>query len=320
MGGLPQDARGSRRRRWQFPVTVLLLLTAGLFIWSEHQPLPMGQGPAGPEVDLNPIKKLWGSSRYLIVGLGDSITRGVGADVGEGYFDLMTGNNGAWRNAGNPNLKQVLPRFGTLNLSVAGSTSFDLLERQLADLPTQPPTVKGIVCITTGGNDLIHWYGRSRPSPRAMFGCTMEQARKWAPGFEQRLRDIVKAVSSRFPGGCEVFLANIYDPSDGRGDSERAPLPLPEWPESAKIVRLYNEAVSSVASDLPNVHAVDIYTPFLGHGYHCRDWRGPYYDKGDPHYWYFTNLEDPNHRGHDAIRRVFLTAMARSCSTQSQGD
>ncbi len=27
------------------------------------------------------------------------------------------------------------------------------------------------------------------------------------------------------------------------------------------------------------------------------------------HYWYYTNLEDPNERGYDAIRRLFLLEM-----------
>ncbi|MBC8117927.1 MAG: hypothetical protein H7062_26345 [Candidatus Saccharimonas sp.] len=38
---------------------------------------------------------------------------------------------------------------------------------------------------------------------------------------------------------------------------------------------------------------------FLGHGIHCT------------HYWYWDNLEDPNDRGYDAIRRLFLIEMAR---------
>ena len=35
------------------------------------------------------------------------------------------------------------------------------------------------------------------------------------------------------------------------------------------------------------------------------------YDWMDPHYWYYTNLEDPIERGYDAIRRLLLIEMAR---------
>ena len=31
----------------------------------------------------------------------------------------------------------------------------------------------------------------------------------------------------------------------------------------------------------------------------------------DPYCWYHVNLEDPNERGYDAIRRLFLIEMAR---------
>ena len=34
-----------------------------------------------------------------------------------------------------------------------------------------------------------------------------------------------------------------------------------------------------------------------------------HFDRSDPHYWYYHNLEDPNDRGYDALRRVFLNAI-----------
>jgi hypothetical protein len=52
------------------------------------------------------------------------------------------------------------------------------------------------------------------------------------------------------------------------------------------------------------VHAV-----FLGHGIHCdQPWRATYQSR-DPGYWLYGNLEDPNDRGYDAIRRLILLAM-----------
>jgi hypothetical protein len=33
------------------------------------------------------------------------------------------------------------------------------------------------------------------------------------------------------------------------------------------------------------------------------------------HYWYATNLEDPNDRGYDAIRRLFLIEMAKEAGS-----
>jgi hypothetical protein len=70
-----------------------------------------------------------------------------------------------------------------------------------------------------------------------------------------------------------------------------------------------NQKITELCDEYENVHLVDIHSPFLGHGIHCRDFWLKHYHKNDPHYWYYTNLEDPNPRGYDAIRRLFLLEM-----------
>jgi hypothetical protein len=70
-----------------------------------------------------------------------------------------------------------------------------------------------------------------------------------------------------------------------------------------------NRRIQTLCGEFPNVHHVDIHTPFLGHGIHCRDWWRKTYRLDDPTWWYSPNLEDPNVRGHDAIRRCFLGQM-----------
>jgi hypothetical protein len=90
----------------------------------------------------------------------------------------------------------------------------------LPKLEKAGPETLGIVVLTTGGNDLIHSYGRNPPVEGAMYGATPDA--------------------------------------------------------------------------------------FLGHGIPCSQrWR-THYRRDDPHYRYFDNLEDPNPRGYDAIRRLFL--------------
>jgi hypothetical protein len=165
--------------------------------------------------------------------------------------------------------------------------------------------------MTTGGNDLIHNYGRTAPRDGAMYGCTYEQAVQWKESFHTRLRAILDGVIAKFPGGCDVFLANIYDPTDDVGDIQHANLLLPRWPDGLKVLPLFNELIAETCRSYTNVHLVDIHAAFLGHGIHCGDRLNAHYDKNDPHYWYFENLEDPNDRGYDAIRRLFLIETAR---------
>jgi hypothetical protein len=62
------------------------------------------------------------------------------------------------------------------------------------------------------------------------------------------------------------------------------------------------------------VRVVPIYEEFLGHGIHCRQFWRTHYRARDPHYWYSSNIEDPNDRGYDAIRRVFLNAILKEMS------
>jgi hypothetical protein len=169
----------------------------------------------------------------------------------------------------------------------------------------------GVVVITTGGNDVIHDYGRTPPRDGAMYGATLEQAKPWIEAFEGRLAAILDGVEAHFPGGCEIFLANIYDPTDGAGDIENAGLGLPRWPDGMNVLRSVNDVIARAASSRKNVHLVNIRDTFLGHGIHYRDKGNRNYHADDASYWYYENLEDPNDTGYNAIRRLFLAEMAK---------
>jgi hypothetical protein len=248
----------------------------------------------------------------MLIGIGDSVTAGFGATDRHGYFELLLQND----DAGCPDMKgrdlrRVLPDLSFQNLSVSYTTSEEHLKDQVPKIKSYPPGVRGIVVVTTGGNDLIHDYGRSAPRDGAAYGCTYEQALRWKESFRARLKGILDGVIARFPGGCDVFLANIYDPTDGVGDIQHANLALPVWPDGVRVLPLFNDVISETCGSYPNVHLVDFRSAFLGHGIHCSDSRNAYYRKDDPHYWYFDNLEDPNDRGYDAIRRLFLIEMCK---------
>ncbi len=54
------------------------------------------------------------------------------------------------------------------------------------------------------------------------------------------------------------------------------------------------------------MRVVPLHDHFLGHGIHCRKFWRAHYRPRDPCYWYHENIEDPNDRGYDALRRIFL--------------
>lgn len=124
-----------------------------------------------------------------------------------------------------------------------------------------------------------------------------------------RLDTLLTGLMERFPGGCDIFFSNIFDPTDGVGDPQT--VMMNRWPACVKVLGLANEKIAELCEKYPNVHLVDIHSEFLGHGIHCDEFWRKHYRKDDPHFWYAPILEDPNIRGHDAIRRVYLNEMIR---------
>ena len=325
---LPPDPRPSdlkhppKRLRWyslRWQVAVIeLVLAFGIggcwYVRLGRYVHATGNGPAGPAVATDAFGNAWSTGQFVLVALGDSITHGYGSSRAHDYLDLLMAND----DAADPDLKgcdlrHVLPRLSPvpINLAQDYTVSQQHLKVQVPQIEAYPPEVHGIVVITTGGNDLIHDYGQSPPRDGAMYGCTEAQADAWKENFRTRLAAIIQGVTAKFPGGCDIFLANIYDPTDGIGDMEHALPGLPAWPDGLKVLALINGVIADAARIDPHVHLVDLHAGFLGHGIHCAEASNPHYDRADPHYWFYRNLEDPNDRGYDAIRRLFLIEMNR---------
>jgi lysophospholipase L1-like esterase len=289
--------------------TVVVLLIAGILYFNVY--LPQGKGPAGPNVPFEPFGRVWSEKKVMLLGIGDSITDGYGARDGFSYFERLVKNpTGDSPDMSGKNLSAVLPNLTTKNIAVSGSTSIEHFA-VIQALEKQPDYALGIIVMTTGGNDLIHNYGQSPPEEGAMYGASYEQAKPWMHNFQKRLDEMITRLREAFPGGCQIFLANIYDPTDGTGNTSERFTGLPAWPDGLEILDAYNKIIADCTDRYENVHLVDIYTPFLGHGIHCRKFWIKHYRRDDPTYWYYLNIEDPSERGYDAIRRLFLIEMAK---------
>lgn len=307
----PASRRRSKRRRLLalFGIGAILFLAASayLYFWLAR---PVGSGPAGPSAPRAAFEQTWSTREVLLLGVGDSVTKGLGASPGRSYFDRLLKNPpDEFADMRGICLSKVLPNLKSLNLALSGSNSLQHLEILEHQLEIQPYSTVGLVVVTTGGNDLIHSYGRKPPQEGAMYGATMAQAQPWIAAFEQRLHQMIDRLEAAFPGGCQIFLADIYDPTDGVGDAQNAG--LPPWPDGLAIHAAYNRILHECADQRASVHLVPMHQEFLGHGIHCRQFWRSFYRPEDPHYWYWVNLEDPNNRGYDAIRRLFLIEIAK---------
>ncbi len=306
-----QSSRSHRRLKLIIAIGVLLVV-GSVFYVRYFVSRPIGSGPAGPSVDAALFDQIWTDRRVRLIGIGDSVTAGLGAKSRDhSYFKRLIQNpSDEFEGMLGKCLSAVIPNLEYENFAQSGSTSEQHLEVVREKLTLQGTDVFGLVVMTTGGNDLIHSYGRLPPKECAMYGATLAEAAPWIESFERRLNSILDTVVSQFPGGCEIYLADIYDPTDGVGDAPS--VYLPHWPDGLAIHSEYNRVINECAKSRQNVHVVPLYEAFLGHGSHCRQFWSSTYDPSDPHYWYYENIEDPNDRGYDAIRRVYLNAIAQN--------
>ncbi|QDT02796.1 GDSL-like Lipase/Acylhydrolase [Rubripirellula lacrimiformis] len=305
--------RPSLRRRLMLLAGVMFIVGVPVYIELTFR-RPIGSGPAGPSVDAAEFDAPWTERSIKLVGIGDSITRGLGAkNTSHTFFQrLRTNPPDEYQDMVGKSLSSVLPNLSAENFAVSGSTSLDHADVIANQLPTHSGDTFGLVVMTTGGNDLIHSYGRRPPAEGAMYGATTEQAESWIKSFRTRLETMMVGITEKFPAGCEIFLADIYDPTDGVGDAPS--IFLPPWPDGLDIHAKYNDVIREVADRHDHVHVVGLHQTFLGHGSHCRQFWRSNYDADDPHYWFYSNIEDPNDRGYDAIRRVFLNAIVQQRS------
>jgi len=299
-------------------IAILAVLSSLAYVYYFILPPTMGGGPAGPDVPREAFDTVLYEGTSVLVGLGDSVTAGYGASPGKSYLNRIFENpEDEFEELRDLNLKRWFPKLTLKNYAVSGSNSEECLEKQLPELKSYPSGTFGVVCLTTGGNDLIHFYGRTPPREGAMYGASLEEARPWIENYAKRLEAILSGIRRRFPGGCRIFLANIYDPSDGVGKPEAAH--LPPWPDMLEILSAYNAVIARAAEQHDNVSLVDMHGIFLGHGVHARQFWREHYQARDPHYWYYDNLEDPNDRGYDALRRQFLLTMIETFQASPPG-
>lgn len=301
----------ARRRTLVFLALGLLVLVATWAIIDLRLSRPIGSGPAGPMLDAADFQSVWSERPIQVVGIGDSVTAGLGANSPDhSYFNRVIQNpKDEFEQMRGVCLSAVLPNLSSDNYAISGTesdTHWDIIQNKI---PVYEDRF-GIVLMTSGGNDLIHSYGRSAPRECAMYSATLAQAQPWIRNFQARLDAMVQAINDKFPAGCEIYIGDIYDPTDGVGDA--LSIFLPDWPDGLAIHAQYNEAIRSVAEKHDFVFVVPLHRTFLGHGSHCRQFWRSTYDRNDPHYWYYDNIEDPNDRGYDAIRRIFLDTIARN--------
>ncbi len=158
-----------KRLRIIFASGLVLIIGASacLYFWFS---VPVGSGPAGPTVSNETFAHQWTNRPVLFVGLGDSVTAGFGAKKGYSYFDRLVQNPAdEFQEMKGICLETVFPKFAFTNLAISGSTSIELLEKELSHLHQADSNTLGIIVITTGATtSFIIMSGRHHAKRRCM--------------------------------------------------------------------------------------------------------------------------------------------------------
>ncbi len=238
-----------------------------------------------------------------VVFLGDSITVGTPPSWPEEYYRNVL-------------LGMLEERFGTLEVSFEfakfGARVDDLLlpphQQILNAFPDVEPK-RTLVIMTIGGNDVFKWAewhadGRTAEEISALVDTTIEQLEEAIAFFRDE---------ERFPNGVYVVFSNLFEFTDGTGDTTVCPLAatmgLTEpWPEGREPVLRFNEAVVRIAVET-QTDIVFMLENFCGHGLLHEDPTTPCYRGPDTERWVDETCIHPNPAGHAQLARMFMAVV-----------
>jgi len=201
------------------------------------------------------------------------------------------------------------------NCSKWGARADDLHSdnTQLDDcLPEESRSQHNLVILTVGGNDLYNLL--DHVSTQDVDEATMRA--EW----DSALADLSDAMHwlkddpSRFPGGIDVIVADIFDVTDATSAADIADCEGAQAiglsdalvdPLTAELAIQWQEAVIQVAVET-DIDVAFMGEAFCGHGYNWDDTTGRCYRGGDSDVYFDASCEHPTHFGHTAIANTML--------------
>lgn len=283
----------------------LLLLVAGCAAGASDDPTDTDEAlpPVDEDVQSTLAYDAVPEGATRLVFLGDSITAGSGASKDAlTYPALLQENAPKWEGYDDVDLETSVPTIeDVIDVSRGGATTDTLLaqqipalDAQLGDLPAAGGTV---VVFTIGGND-----AQLALNP-------LNDAATVVDGILDRFAEIFEALTSaeRFEGPVWVYATNVYEPSDGTGQTDDCFFGIDYSAKLGELERANTELAAMSATY--GVSIVDLRGHFLGHGMNNRNPAAPAYDPDDAGRWFDDDCIHPNDRGHHEIRRIFHAAI-----------
>lgn len=171
---------------------------------------------------------------FRILALGDSLTRGMGDETGQGYVGYLTREL----------QKTTQARVTVTNLGINGMKSPELLEYIQSPEVQKEIKAAHLITLSIGGNDLTHGVGTiATPNP--------ELAKETQEMFLTRLDQILKQIRSQNDHAPLMFIG-LYNPFPFSGDHRDQALQLlEEWNlQTSQILRKYPKTILVPTLDL----------------------------------------------------------------------
>lgn len=173
-----------------------------------------------------------------IVGLGDSLTRGVGDKEGIGYIGRM-------KNELQTKYKQ---KVALTNLAVSGAKMPDLLKQMESSGAGYAIKQADVLVLTIGGNDLF-------PGWESLGNLDLTTYRPDTVTFQNNAKQILSKLRQLNPNS-PIFWIGLYNPFED----------VEELKGSSPIVIDWNASLEKIALDFPNVYVVPTFDMFQNRG------------------------------------------------------
>ena len=195
---------------------------------------PSGISQFDTEKGKEPIIKK-DNEKLSIVALGDSLTRGVGDDNGDGYVKRLTTKL----------TDRYDQKISLSNLSVSGAKTADLLT--LLETPGTKHTIKNadLIVMTIGGNDLF-------PGVETLT-TNLSEYKPDTNAFitnSKKMLDIIRSYNSDAP----IYWISLYNPFED----------FKELGDTSKFVIDWNHQMQSLATQYPNLYIIPVFDLFQG--------------------------------------------------------
>ncbi len=230
------------RKRWVTGTVLIIsllttvLLIAGFIQGTQAVIHPKEITQHKTEKEKEPLTKK-DNEKLTIVALGDSLTRGVGDDSGDGYVKRLTTKL----------TEDYNQKISLSNLSVSGAKTNDLLT--LLNTSGTEHTLKNadLVVMTIGGNDLF-------PGVETLTTNLAE----YTPDtntFVTNSKKIIETIRSHNTD-APIYWISLYNPFEE----------FKELGDTSKFVIDWNHQLQILATQYPEIHIIPVFDLFQGQG------------------------------------------------------